>query len=84
MIPGHADVYFNERNFRNVERLRDLANSLNIPMVKLAMAWVMGNRDITSVIVGARTVSPLENSFEAAELGIDRELLKEMSSWLTD
>ena len=84
MIPGHADVYFNERNFRNVERLRDLANSLNIPMVKLAMAWVMGNRDITSVIVGARTVSHLENAFEAAELGIDRELLKEMSSWLTD
>ena len=84
VIPGHADVYFNERNFRNVERLRDLANSLNIPMVKLAMAWVMGNRDITSVIVGARTVSHLENAFEAAELGIDRELLKEMSSWLTD
>mgnify|MGYP001286802300 CR=1 FL=1 len=84
VIPGHADVYFNERNFRNVERLRDLANSLNIPMVKLAMAWVMGNRDITSVIVGARTVAHLENAFEAAELGIDRELLKEMSSWLTD
>ena len=27
VIPGHADIYFNDRNFRNVKRLRALADT---------------------------------------------------------
>ena len=84
VIPGHADIYFNDRNFRNVERLRALADSRGIPMVRLAMAWVMGHPDITSVIVGARHTGHLDNAFEALALREDRALRAEMSGWLTD
>ena len=84
VIPGHADIYFNDRNFRNVERLRTLADSRGLPMVRLAMAWAMGHPDITSVIVGARHSGHLDNAFEALALKADTELRDEMSSWLTD
>lgn len=84
VIPGHADIYFNDRNFRNVERLRALADSRGIPMVRLAMAWTMGHPDITSVIVGARHAGHLDNALDALALRTDTGLRDEMSSWLTD
>ena len=84
VIPGHADIYFNDRNFRNVERLRALADNRGIPMVRMAMAWAMGHPDITSVLVGARHAGHLDNAFDALALKSDTELRDEMSSWLTD
>ncbi len=84
VIPGHADIYFNDRNFRNVERLRTLADSRGLPMVRLAMAWAMGHPDITSVIVGARHTGHLDNAFDALALRADTDLRDEMSKWLTD
>jgi len=84
VIPGHADIYFNDRNFRNVERLRGLAASRGDPMVRLAMAWAMGHPDITSVIVGARKTDHLDNAIDALELKSDLALRDEMSSWLDD
>ena len=84
VIPGHADIYFNEQNFRNVERLRALSETRGLPMVRLAMAWAMGHPDITSVIVGARHTGHLDNAFEALALREDKELRDEMSSWLMD
>ena len=84
VIPGHADIYFNDRNFRNVDRLRALADTLGLPMVRLAMAWVMGHPDITSVIVGARNTGHIDNAMDALALGMDTGLRDEMSSWLTD
>ena len=84
VIPGHADIYFNDRNFRNVERLRALADSRGIPMVRMAMAWAMGHPDITSVLVGARHTGHLDNAFDALALKADTELRDELSSWLTD
>ncbi len=84
VIPGHADIYFNDRNFRNVERLRALSDSRGLPMVRLAMVWAMGHPDVTSVIVGARHTGHLDNAFEALALRTDSELRDEMSSWLTD
>ena len=84
VIPGHADIYFNDRNFRNVERLRALADTRGLPMVRMAMAWAMGHPDITSVLVGARHAGHLDNAFDALALRADTELRDEMSSWLTD
>ncbi|MXZ76370.1 MAG: aldo/keto reductase [Gemmatimonadetes bacterium] len=84
VIPGHADIYFNDRNFRNVERLRALADNRGIPMVRMAMAWAMGHPDITSVLVGARHAGHLDNAFDALALKADTELRDEMSSWLAD
>ncbi len=84
VIPGHADIYFNDRNFRNVERLRALADSMELPMVRLAMAWTMSHPDINSVIVGARNTGHIDNAMHALALRMDTGLRDEMSSWLTD
>lgn len=84
IIPGHADIYFNERNFRNLDRLKAKAEELGVPMVRLAMAWALTNPDLTSVIIGARHHGHIDNAIEALEMNMSGELRAELSGWLDD
>jgi aryl-alcohol dehydrogenase-like predicted oxidoreductase len=67
IIPGHADVYFSDRNFRWMARLQEMAERNRIPAARLAMAWVLQNAAVDVVLVGARTVEHLDNILAAAE-----------------
>ena len=78
--PGHADGYFSEHNFRVVDRLRDKAEEIGIPMVRLAMAWAMTHPAVTSVIVGARTTAHIDNALEAYDMGMDPDLRAELAN----
>ena len=79
--PGHADLYFSERNFRVVELLREKSREVGLPMVRLAMAWAMTHPDVTSVLVGARNLDHIGNALAAFEMKLDLTLRAEMSSW---
>ena len=79
--PGHADIYFTDHNFRVVEHLRDRAKKMGIPMVQLAMAWVMTNPCVTSTLIGARKTSHIDNAILALEMNLEPELREEMSNW---
>ena len=81
VIPGHCDVYFSERNFRVVERLRSKAESLDTSMALLAMAWAMSQPDISCTLVGARKMEHIDNALAAFDAGIDPALRQEMSDW---
>lgn len=81
VIPGHADIYFEERNFQLVERLRAKSQELGVPMVKLAMAWVMANESLTSVLVGARKIEHVDNAIESMNMELSPELHAEMAAW---
>ncbi len=81
VIPGHADVYFNNDNFKMLEHLRKKSDETGVPMVRLSMAWAMGNPDVTSVLVGARKTEQIDNAIEASEMKMSPELRAEMSAW---
>jgi aryl-alcohol dehydrogenase-like predicted oxidoreductase len=68
VIPGHADLYFNEQSFRALSQLQTLEDETGIPSVQLAIAWVLAHPAVTSVLCGARTVAHLENALAAMEL----------------
>jgi aryl-alcohol dehydrogenase-like predicted oxidoreductase len=81
VIEGHADIYFSDRNFRVVERLRQKAQATGIPMVCLAMGWVLRNPNVTSVLVGARTTAHLDNALLAQTMDFPESWITEMNSW---
>jgi L-glyceraldehyde 3-phosphate reductase len=81
VIPAHADIYFSETNFTVVERLRKRAAELGVPMVRLAMAWVLTDPDVTSVIVGARNTGHMDNAFDALDMNLSLDLRDEMTGW---
>jgi aryl-alcohol dehydrogenase-like predicted oxidoreductase len=55
VVPAMQEIYFHEAGFRIVEGLRAHAEALGVPMAQLALAWVLGQPAITSVLIGART-----------------------------
>ena len=81
LSPGHADIYFNDHNFRVVEHLRKKAEEMGLPMVRLAMAWAMTHPDVTATLIGARTTNHIDNALLAAEMRLDEDLYNEMSRW---
>lgn len=68
VIPGHADIYFHERSFRTLDRLRELAAVTGLPMARLALGWALSNQAITSVLIGATTSAHIANGFDALQL----------------
>ncbi|MBL9213882.1 MAG: aldo/keto reductase [Opitutaceae bacterium] len=82
IVPGHIDVYFSDQNFRVVENLRQLANEMNVPMVKLAMSWVFTYAGVSSVLIGARKRSQVDNALEAMAFRLDPAVKARMDSWL--
>lgn len=68
VIPGHANIYFTERNFQIAEELRVRAEQQNIPVPQLAIAWVLGHPEVTSVLFGARNTSHIDTAIAALHL----------------
>jgi aryl-alcohol dehydrogenase-like predicted oxidoreductase len=79
--PGHARIYFSEKNFRIVDRLRGMSQRTGLPMARLAMGWVLHRADVATVLVGARTTEHLHNALEAMEMEMAGEWVQEMDEW---
>lgn len=80
--PGHADIYFAPGKFETVERLRAKSTTTGIPMAQLAMSWVFQNRQVETVLIGARTIEHLDNAFTALRADLPPEWKAEMDAWL--
>lgn len=66
-----------ERRLAVVECLVAMAGRRGIPLGDLALAWTLRNRDVTSVIIGPRTMEQLESCLSVVETGLDARLSKE-------
>jgi aryl-alcohol dehydrogenase-like predicted oxidoreductase len=62
--------------------VRSRAESLGIPIVQLAQAWVMTHPSVTSTIIGPRTPEQIDDAIAAYELGLDPEVRAELSAWV--
>lgn len=66
VIPGHQDLYFTEENFARVEELQRVAAADGVSLAHYALRWVLRNRELTSVLIGARTIEQVEQALRAA------------------
>jgi aryl-alcohol dehydrogenase (NADP+) len=69
---------FTEANFRIAERLRQLAEEHETTSVALAIRWVLEQPQLTSAIIGPRSVQQLEGNFAALEVDLSEELFAEL------
>jgi len=75
--------YWHDREFETVAELRGVAEDEGVPLVTLAVAWVLAHPAVTAPIVGASRPDQLDASLAAAELTLSEELksrLDEMTS----
>ena len=81
IAPDHMELYWHDRGFRVDQALREKSAELGVPIVRLAMAWVMTHPGVTSVLIGVREKRHIDNALEAYEMGMNQELRDEMSTW---
>ncbi|MBC5710866.1 aldo/keto reductase [Hungatella hominis] len=78
------DRYLSEEKLDQIRRLNEIAVNRNQSLAQMALAWVLREKAVTSVLIGASSVRQLENSvqcldhleFSADELKAIDEILK--------
>ena len=64
-----------QRAFRAIEAMRPIATTHNVSVARVALAWVLRQPAITSVIIGAKSQEQLADNLAASELQLsDSEL----------
>lgn len=67
VIPGHQDIYFTEHGYQVLERLDREAQTYGVPHIQLALSWVLKQPGITSVLIGARKTSHIDQALSVVD-----------------
>ncbi len=62
-----------------VEVLRDIATNHNATPAQIALAWLLHQQNITSVIIGARSLKQFEDNIASIEIKLSDEELKHLN-----
>ena len=73
-----------DRNFDVLERLEPFAAERGHPMVDLALAWLLYNPLVSSVIAGASNPEQLAANAKAADWHLTAEEMEELDGILSD
>ncbi|MCR4882199.1 MAG: aldo/keto reductase family protein [Clostridiales bacterium] len=71
-----------DANLDKVEKLRVIADELHLPLSVLALAWILRDRIIASVITGASKASQLGINVQAAEVELSQDVLERIEAIL--
>jgi aryl-alcohol dehydrogenase-like predicted oxidoreductase len=76
-LPARYDLSLpeNQRKLEAVEALAQLAEEVGIPLIHLALAFVINHPAVTSAIIGPRTMEQLESQLGALEVHLDDAVL---------
>ncbi len=70
--------YLNEKTLATVDKLKEIANELNISTTTLSIAWCLEKNFIASTIFGVTHHSQLDDIFKAIDVKFDKEVLKKI------
>jgi aryl-alcohol dehydrogenase-like predicted oxidoreductase len=65
-----------------VEKLRPIAESVDLSMAQLAIAWVLQNKNISSAIIGATKPSQVKENVKASGVKLSATTMKEIDKAL--
>ena len=78
VAPDHQNVFFSNRNFALIERLRTISEEEGRSIVDLALSWAFHQPNINSVLIGGRKTSHVDQAFDTLERGLSPELRKRL------
>ena len=79
---GFGKRFLTDENARRVKALKSVADELGVTRSQLALAWVLRQPGVSSVITGATKVSQMEDNLGAAELELTPEQLEKIEDIL--
>ena len=72
------ELYWTEENMKKGQELVKLAKEVDATASQLAIAWQLTLQDVTSAILGAKSVEQLEENIKAEELKLSEEVIRKI------
>jgi aryl-alcohol dehydrogenase-like predicted oxidoreductase len=79
---GFVARFLNEPTLSRVAELRAIADSVGLPLSRVAIAWTLRRPDVTTAIVGATSLTQIEENAAAAEVDLDEVTLERIDGAL--
>lgn len=76
----YGGMLFTERNFDIVDTVRAVADALDVPMVQVALAWVLQQPGATSLLLGASKPEQLKGNLAALSLEFTEDHLDRLNA----
>jgi aryl-alcohol dehydrogenase-like predicted oxidoreductase len=79
--PGtrHGEPGCEGATFAAIDEIQELCDELGVPMAQVALAWVLAQPGVTSVLAGARHPEQIAETAQAAELNLAPEVLERLT-----
>jgi aryl-alcohol dehydrogenase (NADP+) len=71
-------LYDDERDMPVVERLRHVAQRLEVPPAQLALAWLQHQKGVVAPIVGATRLSHLDDAVASLHIRLEADTCREL------
>jgi voltage-dependent potassium channel beta subunit len=68
---GFRERFFTDANVARIKALKPIADDLGITRAQLALAWVLRQSGVSSVITGATKVAQIEETVAASDVDLD-------------
>lgn len=68
-----------DRAFDCIDVMREIGDAHGVSVARVALAWILHQRAVTSVIIGAKTPEQLDDNLAAAELRLSAEELERLA-----
>ncbi len=75
----HGEAGCEEETFAAIEEIGVLAEQVGLPMERLALAWLLHQDSVASVIVGARNIDQLMENLPAKDVALSTEILQALN-----
>lgn len=68
-----------DRAFDTVDVMREIGEALGATVAQIALAWLLHQPAVTTVIIGAKRMDQLDDNLRAVELSLDEEQLQRLN-----
>ncbi|MCD0169771.1 aldo/keto reductase family protein [Deinococcus sp. 23YEL01] len=75
--------FLTDENIQKVRDLKAIADELNITRAQLALAWILRQKGVSSVITGATKVQQIEDTVKAAGVRLSSDVIEQIETILT-
>ena len=80
-LDGKAKARFwNEKNIARARLAQEFAHALKVPVAAIPLAWLIHQPFTTIPIIGSRNVDQLQESLTAADLLLERDMVKKLTN----
>jgi myo-inositol catabolism protein IolS len=75
----HGEAGCEAETFAAIEKVRHVCDEIRQPMAQVALAWLLHQPGVTSVIAGARTPDQIKQTAQAADMDLSPETVGELT-----